>query len=236
MTLLEASVVVFLLQGHLAPGAHALARTLGLSGGLAAADAALEAVLLWGHGVPLFLYGGPGRGGDMAAAKWAYWGIRSATCAAVYALLLALPRTRWRDALPARPAFYRYAAQMAGVHGLAAVGAALLAAGAGAGYCAVGTANVAYFAAYPVVSRRLGVGVLGRGGLRVRPVTPAAPGQPPCPSDAAQTPRHPSRFFQLLYATFLADFFRDAALDLDLAMFSEMQDAGFLAGGDDEGF
>ena len=41
----------------------------------------------------------------------------------VYALILILPYTKWRDRLPAKPSFYRYIVVLVGVNLLAALGA-----------------------------------------------------------------------------------------------------------------
>jgi hypothetical protein len=41
----------------------------------------------------------------------------------VYALILALPYTKWRDRLPAKPSFYRYIIVLFGMNLLAALGA-----------------------------------------------------------------------------------------------------------------
>ena len=57
MVLLEVSVVVFLLQGYAASARGALGRTLAVSGAVAGAETALKAALIFGFGVPLFLYG-----------------------------------------------------------------------------------------------------------------------------------------------------------------------------------
>lgn len=43
----------------------------------------------------------------------------------VYALILALPYTKWRDRLPAKPSFYRYIIVLFGMNSLAALGALL---------------------------------------------------------------------------------------------------------------
>jgi hypothetical protein len=43
---------------------------------------------------------------------------------AVYAGILALPHTKWRDRLPAKPSFYRYILVLFGLNLLASLGAA----------------------------------------------------------------------------------------------------------------
>lgn len=189
-TTLEVSAVAVLLQGVSTSGAAALARAAAAGAAVAAVDGAVQAALIYGRHVPLFLWGG-GGGADLGGAKWGYWLARSAAAAAAYAGILALPRTRWRAALPARRSFFRYAAGLAAVHSAAAAGAALLLARARFGYCLSGAATAAYFG-----------------------LAPAA-----------------------VYAAFLADFFRDASLDADLAYYSEMRDAGYLSeGGFSDGF
>ena len=189
-TTLEVAAVAVLLQGVATSGASALARAAAAGAAVASLDGAVQASLVYGSHVPLFLWGGPG-GADLGAGKWGYWLARSLLAAAAYASILALPRTRWRSALPARRSFFRYAAGLAAVHAGAAAGAALLLARASAGYCLAGAATAAYFG-----------------------LAPAA-----------------------VYAAFLSDFFRDASLDVDLAYYSEMRDAGYLSeGGFSDGF
>jgi hypothetical protein len=125
----------------------------------------------------------------MAWSKWAFWTLRASAAAAAYALIAALPLTRWRDLLPAKRAFYAYARALLAAYALMALGALLIGCRQLAGYCIYGAASWAYYAAYP----------------------------------------------PLLYATFLSEFFADEALDLDLAYYSEMRDAGLLDDVDDDG-
>ena len=193
LTLLEVSVVVFLAQGYTLGGAAALTRTGAIAGAAALLESAVEASLVFGrHHVPLFLWGGAGAGGDLSSAKWAYWLARSLLFASLYALVLRVPRSpRWRDLLPATPAFFRYCSALCGVHSATAVGSLLLLLVeghwrmSGPGYCLVGVAGGLYYGFFPAA----------------------------------------------LYSAFLAAFFADSALDLDLAYYSEMRDVGYFEGG-----
>lgn len=197
LTLLEVSVVVFLAQGYTLGGAAALARTGAVAGSAALLESAVEAALVFGkHHVPLFLWGGGaasgGASGDLSSAKWGFWLVRSLLFASLYALVLRVPRSaRWRDLLPATPAFFRYCSVLCGVHGATLLGSLLLLSVGGRwalswpGYCLVGVAGGVYYGLFPAA----------------------------------------------LYSAFLAAFFADSALDLDLAYYSEMRDAGYFEGG-----
>ena len=185
MTAAEVAAVAFLAAGHLAPTGAALARTGAAAGAVAGLEAAAEAALVFRGGVPLFRWGGgkataaPTNGtgpspppaattrGDLARPKWAWWAARGGVAAAAYGALAALPTTRFRAALPARPAFYRYATQMAALHGLAATGAALLWVGARrVGYCSTAAASVGLGAAWPLLFAAAFLGdFLGDAGL-----------------------------------------------------------------------
>jgi len=148
LNFLEVSVVVFLAQGYNSSGRDALVRTLAVSGGFAAVDVALKALLMYGAGVPLFS-GDQGLGAGARREKWGYWSAHTALYAAGYGLVTALPHTRWRDCLPAKASFYRYAAALAAVNFFGLCGALALVGGAGGGYCLYGGANLVYYAAYP---------------------------------------------------------------------------------------
>lgn len=124
--------------------------------------------------------------GDMRWSKWSFWLLHSLAAVVLYAAIVLLPFTRWRDALPAKPSFYRYVLALLAVYVVMAVGAILIGSKLLAGYCIYGAANFIYYACY-------------------------AP---------------------LLYWTFLAEFFSDEQMDLDLMYYSEMRDAGWF---DDEG-
>jgi hypothetical protein len=87
----------------------------------------------------------------MRWSKWSFWLVRASLSAAAYAAVVALPRTRWRDALPGKPELYRYAAAMAGVYLLKALGALLIGARVGGGYCVFGAGAWLYDAAYPAL-------------------------------------------------------------------------------------
>ena len=49
----------------------------------------------------------------MRWSKWSFWLLHTLAFSLVYLGLLLLPMTRWRDALPAKPAFYRSVAPLA---------------------------------------------------------------------------------------------------------------------------
>eukprot|EP00877_Chromochloris_zofingiensis_P011606 jgi/Chrzof1/669/Cz01g24150.t1 len=182
MILLEVSVVVFLLQGYVTTGREALWRTLVMSGAAASAETAVKVVYIFALHIPLFLFGGTSddAAADMRWSKWSFWLLHALAAVIIYTAILVLPLTRWRDILPAKPSFYRYARCLLLLYLLMAVGAILIGSKVLSGYCLYGIANWLYYAVYP----------------------------------------------PLLYYTFLAEFFSDERLDLDLMYYSEMRDAG----------
>jgi hypothetical protein len=145
MVLLEVSVVVFLSQGYLISGWDALLRTLLFSGLFASVDALLNAVYIFGLSIPLFIT--QDDAGDWN--KWGFWMMHNLFFTAVYFVILILPYTRWRDRLPARPAFYHYVLILFILNGLEAFGSTLLGFGADFGYCVYGLSAFFYYALYP---------------------------------------------------------------------------------------
>ncbi|XP_024387486.1 protein CANDIDATE G-PROTEIN COUPLED RECEPTOR 2 [Physcomitrium patens] len=145
LVLLEVSVVVFMSQGYLISGWDALLRTLLFSGIFATVDAIVKAVYIFGLGIPLFTK--QEDAGDWN--KWGFWLLQNLFFSAVYVIILALPYTRWRDRLPARPSFYRYVTVLFALNGIEGFGSLLLGIGASFGYCVYGFASFAYYALYP---------------------------------------------------------------------------------------
>jgi hypothetical protein len=84
----------------------------------------------------------------MRWSKWAFWLLRASLSAAAYAAVAVLPSTPWRGLLPSKPGLYRYAAALAGVYGLKAIGALLIGCRAPAGYCVFGAGAWLYDALY----------------------------------------------------------------------------------------
>ncbi|CAK0752156.1 hypothetical protein CVIRNUC_002124 [Coccomyxa viridis] len=148
LVMLEVSVVVFLLQGYLTSGREALVRTLWMSGAYAAFENLVSMGYIFGARVPLFLFW-QGGGNDMSWRKWEVWLAHTLLFMVVYALILILPYTKWRDRLPAKPSFYRYIVVLFTVNLLAALGAILLGCEIGAGYCVYGLASFLYYSIYP---------------------------------------------------------------------------------------
>ena len=150
MTCLEVSVVVFLAQGaHRVSTGVALLRTAVVSCIFASLDTLVKCILIFRARWALFIPLDPTEGARRAEHKWGYWTGHAATFALLYGAIWALPRTPWRDALPARPQFYAYCAAMAALNALTLLGTALLEGGVAAGYCVYGGATFAYYAGFP---------------------------------------------------------------------------------------
>ncbi|CAL8462360.1 g1893 [Coccomyxa elongata] len=151
LVMLEVSVVVFLLQGYLTSGREALIRTLWISGAYAAFETLVASMYIFVAHVPLFLYGGSPEApeNDLHWSKWGFWLAHTVLFLMVYALILILPNTKWRDRLPAKPSFYRYILVLFGLNVLAGLGSILLGSVVVGGYCVYGLATFLYYAIYP---------------------------------------------------------------------------------------
>ncbi|KAK1360345.1 transmembrane protein adipocyte-associated 1-like [Heracleum sosnowskyi] len=105
MLFLEVSLVAFLLQGNHANGKEALTRTFVISGLIVAFDMLLKAIYLYGFSIPLFIDDGENRN----RVKWGLWAVHKLLLTAVYGIILFMYNSDWKERLPARPAFYKYA-------------------------------------------------------------------------------------------------------------------------------
>lgn len=146
MIMLEASVVVYLLQGHTASGLKALLNTLAVSGGAALGDMLVKIVYIAGFHVPLFLFNPTG---DMAWSKWSFWLMHALVAMLCYAAIVLLPFTPWRELLPAKASFYSYALCLLGLYTTMAVGSILVGSKVVGGYCVYGVGVWLYYSAYP---------------------------------------------------------------------------------------
>lgn len=145
MLFLEVSLVAFLLQGNHASGKEALTRTFVVSGLIIAFDTLLKAIYLYGFSIPLFIDDGESR----SRVKWGLWVIHKLLLTAVYGIILFMYNSDWRERLPARPAFYKYATIMFCLNVTASL-ACLLLTGHGASFGAwlYGVTTVCYHALY----------------------------------------------------------------------------------------
>ncbi|CAI6005726.1 unnamed protein product, partial [Closterium sp. NIES-64] len=104
------------------------------------------ASLVFHHALPLFQ---PRPAVATAGAVWLFWLAHDALRAAVYAALLSLPLSQWRDALPARPAFHRYLLLLLLLHSASAFASLLLTLHVPAALCMRGLAVCVYWALFP---------------------------------------------------------------------------------------
>ncbi|KEH43059.1 putative transmembrane protein adipocyte-associated 1 [Medicago truncatula] len=144
MLFLEVSLLAFLLQGNNASGVEALTRTFGISGIIVGFDVLLKAIYLFAFGVPLFIdtdHGTP-------RLKWNLWVIHKLVLTVVYGLILFMYHSRWRERLPARPAFYKYVIIMFILNAIALFACGLTGNGAGFGFWFYHVTIVSYHAFY----------------------------------------------------------------------------------------
>lgn len=87
--------------------------------------------------------------GDQAWSKWGFILGRQAAFALLYAVIMLLPWTGWRDVAPAKRGFHVYALLLLALNSALAVGAALVGLGMTGGYCVVGVSDWAYHSLYP---------------------------------------------------------------------------------------
>ncbi|CAA0826606.1 Protein of unknown function- transmembrane-40 [Striga hermonthica] len=104
MLSLEISIVAFLLQDNYANGLEALAHTFLITGSFVAVDLLVQAIFIFGFGVPIFI-------NSDAATHWGKWSIvffHILVLASVYCYILFVHYSKWKDKLPPRPSFYNY--------------------------------------------------------------------------------------------------------------------------------
>ncbi|ONM09484.1 hypothetical protein ZEAMMB73_Zm00001d034063 [Zea mays] len=143
MLFLEVSLIAFLLQGNDASGFESLARTFVISGAVVAADALLKTIYVFGFGVPLFIDADQGTGG-----KWGLWILHKLVLTGVYGLIVFMHHSRWRNRLPAKPAYYNYVCAMLLLNGVSLFGCFLVASGAGFGLWLYNLTIVCYHSLY----------------------------------------------------------------------------------------
>ncbi|XP_031491359.1 protein CANDIDATE G-PROTEIN COUPLED RECEPTOR 2-like [Nymphaea colorata] len=144
MLFLEVSLLAFLLQGNQYSGLEALMRTLIISGIIVCFDFFLKAIYIFGFGVPLFV----DNKDEQDQHKWILWVFHRLLLTSVYAMVFFMHHTKWRDRLPARPAFYNYTGVMLFLNATALFACALMGIGAGFGFWLYSLTVLIYHALY----------------------------------------------------------------------------------------
>ncbi|XP_048324400.1 protein CANDIDATE G-PROTEIN COUPLED RECEPTOR 2 [Ziziphus jujuba] len=144
MLFLEVSLLAFLLKGNHASGSQALTRTFVVSGLIVGLDILLKAIYLFGFGIPLFI----DTNDNTHNMKWNLWVVHRLVLTAVYGFILYMYNSKWRERLPARPAFYKYTAIMFLLNGLALLACGITGNGAGFGFWLYSATIVCYHAFY----------------------------------------------------------------------------------------
>ncbi|WOK91639.1 hypothetical protein Cni_G00330 [Canna indica] len=144
MLLLEVSLLAFLLQGNHAGGLEVLARTFAVSGVIVAADTLLKAIYILGFGVSLFA----DNHGTANHARWVLWIFHKLLLTAVYGFIFFMHHSKWRERLPARPAFYNYVSAMLLLNTMSLLGCLLAGNGAGFGIWLFNLALICYHSLY----------------------------------------------------------------------------------------
>lgn len=144
MLFMEISLVAFLLQGNHASGLEALTRTFVISGVIVGGDILLKAIYVYGFGIPLFI----DTDETTNRVKWGLWVVHKLLLTAVYGFILFMHHTKWRERLPARPAFHNYIVMMFLLNAIALFACALLGNGAGLGFWLFDLTTVFYHSLY----------------------------------------------------------------------------------------
>lgn len=144
MLFLEVSLLAFLLRGNYASGLEALTRTFVISGIIVGLDILLKTTYIFGFGIPLFINNNehPHR------VKWGLWVVHKLVLTAVYSLVLFMYHSRWRERLPARPAFYNYTIFMFCLNAMALFACGLTGNGAAFGFWLNDLSIISYHAIY----------------------------------------------------------------------------------------
>lgn len=141
---LEISLIAFLLQGNHASDLEALTRTFVVSGVIVAADVLLKAIYLFGFGVPLFIDGSD----KSIRLKWGLWIVHKLLLTAIYGLILFMHHSKWRERLPARPAFYNYICIMFLINTVSLFSCVLMENGSGFGFWLHSLITICYHSFY----------------------------------------------------------------------------------------
>ncbi|WCJ43257.1 hypothetical protein M5689_024012 [Euphorbia peplus] len=144
MLFLEVSLIAFLLQGNYASGLEALTRTFAVSAIIVGLDILLKAIYMFGLGIPLFIDSNE----EPQKTKWNLWVIHRLVLTAVYGFILFMYHSKWRERLPARPAFYKYIVIMCILNALALFACVFTGNGAGFGFWLYGITIVCYHTFY----------------------------------------------------------------------------------------
>ncbi|OVA18892.1 Uncharacterized protein family [Macleaya cordata] len=129
MLFMEISLVTFLLQGNDASGLEALTRTFVVSGIIVGVDILLKVIYVFGFGVPLFI----DHNETTNRLKWGLWIFYKLLLTAAYGSILFIHHSKWREKLPARPAFYKYISVMFCLNAIALFACGFAANGVGFG-------------------------------------------------------------------------------------------------------
>lgn len=103
----------------------------------------LQTIYVFVFGVPLFIDIDQGTGG-----KWGLWILHKLVLTGVYGLIVFMHHSRWRDRLPAKPAYYNYVCAMLLLNGISLFGCFLVASGAGFGLWLYNLTVVSYHSLY----------------------------------------------------------------------------------------
>ncbi|KAL8166621.1 hypothetical protein V2J09_008120 [Rumex salicifolius] len=144
MLFLEVSLIAFLLQGNYLNGLEALARTFAVSAMIVGFDIVLKGIYVFGYGIPLFIEN------DDAThrVKFDLWAVHKLVLTIVYAVILFMYHSKWRERLPARPAFQKYIKVMLIINSLAIFASLLTGNGVGLGFWLYDITIICYHAVY----------------------------------------------------------------------------------------
>ncbi|XP_068659298.1 protein CANDIDATE G-PROTEIN COUPLED RECEPTOR 2-like [Aristolochia californica] len=145
MLFLEVSLVAFLLQGNNhTSGLETLTRTFVISGIIVGVDIFLKTIYVFGFGVDLFIDSNE----KTSLVKWGLWIVHKLLLTATYGIILLMHHSKWRERLPARPAFYKYISMMFTFNAVALFACLLMQNGADFGFWLYNVTVICYHAFY----------------------------------------------------------------------------------------
>lgn len=144
MLFLEVSLIAFLLQGNYLNGLEALARTFAVSAMIVGFDIVLKGIYVFGFGIPLFIE----NDGATHRVKFDLWAVHKLVLTVVYGVILFMYHSKYRERLPARPAFQKYIRFMFIINALSIFASLLTGNGAGLGFWIYDITIICYHSLY----------------------------------------------------------------------------------------
>jgi len=140
LVFIEVSVVVFMSHGYMVSGREAITRTIWITLIIGVIYTMIQAIMIFGLHVQLFK--------PVEKPVMLYWVLISFLFTGMYLVILILPKTRFKDKLPARPSFYHYVGFLFALYLVKGIGDLIVFVNVGIGYCFIDLGIFGYYALY----------------------------------------------------------------------------------------